>query len=499
MKIGKFIYGSLLFAMLGMGGCSDWLDVQPKTSVPEEDLFAEEFGFQDALTGFYLKMGNPELYGKEMTYNYMDMLAGRYEYAPEVYNWKDVYNYEGTYKSIKNQFFSGAYNIIANINNFLHYMEVNREVIVTPKYYEIMKGEALGLRAFLHFDLLRIFGPVYAVEPEGKAIPYRTVFNNEATPVLSATEVVDACLRDLHAADTLLAKVDTDIFIHDVDADPFLELRQFRMNRWAVKAMLARVYCYKGDEASKAKAYAYANEVVESGLFPLTEKLTTENRVLFSEHVFGLHIYEMEKVVDPDFIIPTSEMGLGVKQDLFEQFYDLKAGGSTDFRTKSEAFRSMTLSNGVTKRVLSKYDQSGYDSDMLPKETGKYSGADVMPLIRIPEMYYIMAECDPSPGTSAELLDIVRFKRGIASDDATDGDVGYDALDVREGYDKEHTRRINELMREYLKEYYGEGQLFYFYKRHNYKTFKNCSLSDVRLKYQLPLPENEEMFGITGK
>ena len=55
MKIGKFIYGSLLFAMLGMIGCSDWLDVQPKTSVPEEDLFAEEFGFQDSLTGFYLK------------------------------------------------------------------------------------------------------------------------------------------------------------------------------------------------------------------------------------------------------------------------------------------------------------------------------------------------------------------------------------------------------------------------------------------------------------
>ena len=84
MKIGKFIYGSLLFAMLGMIGCSDWLDVQPKTSMPEEDLFAEEFGFQDALTGFYLKMGAPELYGREMTYNYMDMLAGRYEYAPNI-------------------------------------------------------------------------------------------------------------------------------------------------------------------------------------------------------------------------------------------------------------------------------------------------------------------------------------------------------------------------------------------------------------------------------
>ena len=45
----KFVYGFLLVIVLGSSGCSDWLDVQPKTSVPEEDLFADEFGFQDAL------------------------------------------------------------------------------------------------------------------------------------------------------------------------------------------------------------------------------------------------------------------------------------------------------------------------------------------------------------------------------------------------------------------------------------------------------------------
>ena len=493
----KFVYGFLLVIVLGSSGCSDWLDVQPKTSVPEEDLFADEFGFQDALTGFYLKMGESSLYGRELTYNYMEMLAGRYEYAPDITNWTSIYNYDGTYKSIKDNVFSGAYNIIANINNFLYYLEVNREVITTPGYYEIRKGEALGLRAFLHFDLLRMFGPVFAMEPQGKAIPYRTVFSNEPTPVLPATEVVDACLADLHQADSLLWEADHDIFVHDVNADPFLELRQFRMNRWAVKAMLARVYCYKGDEESKAKAYAVASEVVESKLFPLTEALTTENRILFDEHIFSLHIYEMEKVVDPDFIYQNVS-GLGVGKELFGQFYDLSAGGSTDFRSGNAAFHEMLITDD-TKKILSKYDQTGYASDHLPNYTGAYSGADVMPLIRIPEMYYIMAECDPDPQSSAEILDMVRFKRGIASSDATDGGKGYDEPDTREGFDSGHTRRINEVMREYLKEYYGEGQLFYFYKRHNYVTFANCSLVDVRTKYQFPLPENEDMFGITGK
>ncbi len=34
----------------------------------------------------------------------------------------------------------------------------------------------------------------------------------------------------------------------------FLVNREFRMNLYAVKAMLARVYCYKGDAESKGLA-----------------------------------------------------------------------------------------------------------------------------------------------------------------------------------------------------------------------------------------------------
>ena len=33
----------------------------------EEDLFSREYGFKDALTGFYVKMGKPELYGQVTT------------------------------------------------------------------------------------------------------------------------------------------------------------------------------------------------------------------------------------------------------------------------------------------------------------------------------------------------------------------------------------------------------------------------------------------------
>ncbi len=46
-----------------------------------------------------------------------------------------------------------------------------------------------------------------------------------------------------------------------------------------------------------------------------------------------------------------------------------------------------------------------------------YSGANAVPLIRLPEMYYIVAECVPSASESADALNTVRFARGISYSD----------------------------------------------------------------------------------
>lgn len=484
----KQIYYSIIALLLICASCSDWLDVQPKTSTPEEELFSKEFGFQDALTAFYLKMGEPSLYGKELTYNYLDILAGRYTKMPDIYNNKDIYNYEGTFKSTKNTFYSGMYNIIANINNFLKYLETNRDVVKTPTYYEVMKGEALGLRAFLHFDLLRIFGPIYQLESSAKAIPYRLSFDNFVTPILPANEVVNLCLSDLHRADSLLDKYDSEIFEQNKGVDEFLEMRQFRMNKWAVKAMLARVYCYKGDVESKSKAVQYAKEVIESNRFELHE-LNTDNPILFNEHIFSLNIYELYKIVDADFLYRDASSILCIAKDSIKLLYGETE--ATDFRKNTSAFRSLKSSSQSEIMVLCKYDQTKYTS----YSATIYSGINSMPLIRLPEMYYIVSECETDPYISSDYLDMVRFKRAIPMSDATIVNENYDRLDIRPSYDREHSFRINEILKEYQKEFYGEGQLFYFYKRHNYKRFFQCPLSDIRSKYQLPLHENEHTFG----
>lgn len=489
----KNIYRRILILTLlagSFGSCGEWLDVQPKTSVEQDDLFARESGFKDALTGFYLLMGTEALYAQTMTYSYLDMLAGRYESAPGIYDWTSLYAYDGSYQSTVNLIYSKTYNIIANINNFLYFIDAKRGVVKTPNYYETMKGEALGLRAFLHFDLLRLFGPVYAQNPEGKAVPYRTKFNNEATPILPASEVLSRCIADLEEAEKLLDGHDSEIFDYDNNADPFTEMRQMRMNVWAVRAMLARAYCYKGDAESKAKALAYATKVIDSKKFELTDyNSITTAPILPKEQIFSLYVYDYYKILDPIFVDASASTIMSAYKQTVETMYETSGGGASDKRFQT--FRNVS-DNGQIKKVLQKYNQSNYSSS---RDT--YSGLNSQPLIRLAEMYYIAAECEPDAQKAAGYLNAVIVTR-TGQNNATQTS-NFDQTDTRQIYGQTtgQTVRTNELMKEYVKEFYGEGQLFFFYKRFKFKTFYNCPApqDDMMTHYQMPLPNDEHIFG----
>ena len=97
----KKIYILLLGVVIGLTACSDWLDVQPKTSISGDDLFESEAGFKDVLTGFYLKMGQTNLYAENLTYGYLEMVSGNYDFYPNLHSWKDIYDYNKTWLSVK--------------------------------------------------------------------------------------------------------------------------------------------------------------------------------------------------------------------------------------------------------------------------------------------------------------------------------------------------------------------------------------------------------------
>lgn len=123
---------------------------------------------------------------------------------------------------------------------------------------------------------------------------------------MSANEVVDAILKDLNAAEKLLKESDPLHFFTDqmgeelTEINQFLINREFRMNLYAVKAMLARVYCYKGDAESKALAVEYAKQVIAaSEYFTLYKSQTASsyNSIRYAEQIFGITVNEFSNLL----------------------------------------------------------------------------------------------------------------------------------------------------------------------------------------------------------
>ena len=109
----QIIYILLTTTVLGLMSCSDWLDVSPKTSIPTDKQFESESGFKDALTGIYLKLGTQTLYAGDLTYAYLDELAGLYSDYPgyntnAVFNQSIVFDYENMFLSKKNGIYSAT-------------------------------------------------------------------------------------------------------------------------------------------------------------------------------------------------------------------------------------------------------------------------------------------------------------------------------------------------------------------------------------------------------
>lgn len=453
-----------LILVVGTSSCTKWLDVQPKTNISERVLFENEQGFKDALTGVYTQMASPALYAKEFTMASMDVLAQQYDVSSNTHNYYQTgkYNYTDTYvESRINQFWNAGYAAIANVNNLLAVID-EKKAVFTENNYELIKGEALGLRAFLHFDLFRAFGPIPTDGLSGKSIPYLSSFSMQVRPSLEGNAFLDSCMRDLDEAISLLEAHQQ---VNYGVADPFKSHTRNHFNYWAAYGLKARMALYRGDQAM---AYESAQKLIaNTALFPFIQRSslisTAPFRTFLSEQLFGIYMPTLKDINDGLFKSSASSNILTNKESFITQLFE---GSSTDFRV---VFLWKT-DGSSSARYPVKYWEDDIQTNTLNTKR--------VPLIRLSEIYYIAAETAVDPAEKLLLINTIRNNRGISMlpENLSAGQLE------------------EEIFKEYKKEFYQEGQLFFYYKRKNALRLEGYGLDMSAKEYVFPRPKDEIEF-----
>ena len=474
----RYIKIMILLAFFAVNvSCESWLDVQPVDSVSEEQLFETESGFMQALNGVYVEMNQSSLYGGELLFNAVEILAQRYQFSSAGeqagYYQLGQFNYTSDYaEEVAENIWKEAYALILNVNKILSNADEKKELF-SGEHYNWITGEAYALRAFLHFDLLRLFGPVYLTNKNDRSICYNTEYALSASDLLPATEIVELVLKDLHEAEQRLANdpvikqgpLTTEA---ETDAENYWRFRNMRLNYYAVRALQARVYLYAGENEKACEAARIVTGIQEA-YFPFTDYTSvvgnskTPDRVFSSELLFALQNSQRE--------------------DIFTGYFSPDLNDYQIFKTPNDYLNKVfdALSARDMRYAPLWLDAVNYDFKCFYKyasveNTELYNY--LIPLIRISEMYYILAEASTNEEEALSSINKVLEARG---------------LDRLTSYEQIPDKLLNE----YQKEFWGEGQLFFYYKRLNMPSIPSALGNDVMmdaLKYQMPLPQVETDF-----
>lgn len=473
-------YIALTLAFFSLTSCNDWLDVRPKSQIKEEALFKTQSGFEDALFGVYTIMGKEDIYGGNSTMGFMDAIAQQYSSVGSGYNKTAAYDYKDDENKTRiENMWKTSYQAIMNCNYILKNIAENGSAL-NDSTRRLVEGEAIALRAYLHFDMLRSYAPSYTVGKDEPGVPLVNKVTNSPVAAISVKAMTDSLVADLIKARNLVKDIDpigpahdsySEKYEDDYSAGDYLKdngfwlYRTSRLNYYGMTALLARICLYKEDNANALK---YAKEVIDSHKFSLiSDALLKQDNDGYNKHDYSF----IESTAKHEYISSI-------------YVYDLKEKHNDLYYTDGRA--ALTIEDERRQKI---FGATGLDFDIRAKNMfqvpsgnsktyiNKYMTGTQIPLLKLGEMYLIAAEASGD----IEYLKTFRKLRGYTSNPLPEGD------------DLEA-----ELQKEYQREFIGEGQLFYFYKRKNILPIPYAQVEMTPSMLILPEPDDEIEFGYSN-
>lgn len=262
------------------------------------------------------------------------------------------------------------YEVIANAN-----IVINAELEESGPRVDHIKGQAYGLRAFSHMNLLLAFGQQF-VEGGSEGIPYITTYNegNLYPARESASEIWSKIVADFETAVSMM--------------DPQFDSEATTFGYYAAKALQSRLYLYTGDFSAAISA---ADEVINSGnysLVPASGLVEAWASGSGPNSIFELAFTGTDRLGTDNIAriyLDTNYGDVEVTQDLYDAYDD----------------------SDVRKELFTVDDSGDYVSYRV---TGKYVdelGTDNVRIIRYAEVLLNKAEALARSGSEGEALTII--------------------------------------------------------------------------------------------
>lgn len=465
MKKNIFRTFVCVFVALALTSCANnWLDTEPSDGVDASTAITTDEELYSARTGmYYMFKGSSsyyDYYGARMWY-YADVRGEDIQNEPSGSRTTSMYNFSYRTASDAPAIWTTPYRVIRRASRVIEAAE-SGNLTGDAAWIAEMGAEARVLRALAHFDLVRVYGQTYAADNGASyGVPIVTsALGIDATPGRNTVaEVYTFVENELNAA------ISSGALSSDITTG--------YVNAWAAKAILSRVYLYKGDNAN---ALRLAEDIISNSPYELwaydeyANAWDKKNPAHIKEPILEIVMTGTTDWVDREGIANLYQEAGYADMIMTKSFLDMMSEDMDDCRWG-------VMVAAQTEDYSAKY---GTDRVFLNKYLAMNT-FNSLPVIRLSEIYLIAAEAAAKTGATdkaAEYLNAIVLRANpnaapVAEADAT----------------------VARISKERRKELVGEGHRLFDAMRNNETVTRYTSEADRG--YHSPLNEEARSFDRT--
>lgn len=445
--------------LISLSSCRDFLYNEPVESVSINEQLGTKTGMLESLNGAYYQLRST--YFLEPAITYGDLLSGNFKFSPATSGnisidsqVSNIYQFDDQKtESDLAYFYSNMYQLINNVNLILQYADNLTDA--TPSEISEIKAEALGLRAFAHFQLYKYYAQNYSYTADASHLGI--VYNLKPLKV-----GVDYPSRKTAAETFVLLENDVEQALSLFQSEKAIPvgLKKNFLTANAVKLLASEIALWKGDWQ---KAINYSNDLITNSSYTLTPGNEMADNWAVSESIF-----ELANDSNNDF--PASQL-----------YNFISSGSKSSYVASHDVYNLFSSSDKrktlfETKNLATKI--SGVSVSLPYHFTRKYKIKTGSLIYRLTLAYFIRAEAAFHAGNNTQALNDINTIRN------------------RAGLTSLTNISLDAILEEKRKEFIFENQYFFDLMRNHKNIVRNdgcislnCNPAYPNNKFVAPIPQ----------